>query len=52
MAQFISSQEVEKEEDPEEENTDNTTCNMIGSSYEYESDEDCVGSNQDVMYKR
>ena len=42
MAQFIYSQEVEKEENPKEENIDNTTCNMIGSGYEYKSDEDCT----------
>ena len=42
LAQFISSQEVEKEEDLEEGNTDNTICNMVGSTYEYESDEDCA----------
>ena len=52
VTQFISSQEVEKEEDPKEGNTDNTIWNMVGSSYEYESDEDCVGINQDVVYKR
>ena len=52
VAQFIaSSQEVEKEEDPKEGNTDSTTCNMIGSCYDYETNEDCAKSNQDVVYK-
>ena len=46
MAQFIaSSQEVEKEGDPKHEKTNSTTCNMIGSGYDYETDEDCIESN-------
>ncbi len=53
MAQFIaSSQEVEIKEDLKHENIDSTTCNMIGSGYDYESNEDCAEENQDVVYKR
>ena len=53
VAQFIaSSQEVEKEEDPKYENTNSTTCNMIGFGYDYESNEDCTEDNQGVVYKR
>ena len=53
VAQFIaSSQEVEKREDPKHENTDNTTCNMIGSGYDYETDEDCAEGNQDIIHRR
>ena len=42
VAQFIdASQEVEKEENLEERNTNDTTCNMIRPGYEYENDIDC-----------
>ena len=53
VAQYIeSSQGVEKEKNLKHENIDSTDCNMIGSGYDYESNEDYIEDNQDVVYKR